>query len=242
MVEPDFGEVQFMNDLMTELHITHPESIVGAPYYPTQNKEKFYGSDVILAVGNPDSERNLPFITVFMQFKRSDKLTISLAKYWDDFGGQYYRFNIHDDIQHNTLVTLDDHLGSAGYVVPGFHKNDERHRYINDDGLLDNSLFLQPDQTASNDDHEICYTISPMDATMYSEPVDIEDISQVSSTLESVLQRGSLYETFEGQRDAFRQYRYELVDEISDIPEREYPDEEQYENPIEWLYTVGLRY
>lgn len=243
MVEADFGESNFMRDLMHELKIKFPEKIAGHDYTPTQNDEKYYGSDVIFPTDFPNDRGDFPFITVFLQFKRSDKLTVPQANHWDKFDGKHYRFDIHSQNQHNTLVRLDGDLGHAGYIAPGYHENEERHKYIDNKSVLEHSLFLQPDEKVLNSDHEIRFTISPIKAKLFSEPIDIEKLSLMNAFLESVIQQGSQFETFAAQREAFREFRFELNEEIDHISEEDiYIQDDEVENLFEWINNQKFFY
>ena len=114
MVSPDFSEFQFAYGLTRELEESLGSNVVTPPVFPTQNQEEELGSDVIMGIKRGD----YLLTPLFIQYKRSNRMIRSNANEWSDFNQEYFRFDIHNANQHNTLVDMVEKVARLVISLP----------------------------------------------------------------------------------------------------------------------------
>jgi hypothetical protein len=229
MVDPEFSEFQYTYGLTKEIENRWRREIIGTPYYPTQNYEAEIGSDVVVGLNQGD----IQFVPLFMQYKRSERLTTRRAKEWDEFSEEYYRFGIHSENQHNTLVDLGHGLGKSIYVAPGFHTIDEYSKYHQSQELANNSICFDCSgmRKVSDSDHVVIYTLDPLRAAFRSESNRISPTDGIFSFIIEMRENSELFEEFRTHRRQFRDVKLELeTQQASD-------EQEFIENPVRWIRT-----
>lgn len=227
MVDPEFSEFQYTYGLTREIENRWEREIVGVPYYPTQNYEAKIGSDVVIGLRQGD----IRFIPLFMQYKRSERLTTKRAKEWDEFSEEYYRFDIHSKNQHNTLVYLAKCLGKSIYVAPGFHTVDDYSEYHQNRMLAENSICFDCGEmrNVSDSDHVVIYTLDPLRGAFKSESEKISPTENVFTFVEDMQDESELFEEFRTLRGQFREAKFDL-----EIPQAT-NEQEFIENPVRWV-------
>jgi hypothetical protein len=231
MVTPEFSEFQFTYGLTKEIENFWPKRVVGLPYFPTQNREAEIGSDVVIGIGNG----NVLLEPLFLQYKRSERLLRSNATEWDEFRSPYYRFDIHSQNQHNTLVRLGSSLGTAVYVAPGFHTSTEYKNYHESKTLAANSICFDCEDMSNvnNDDHRIVYTLSPLRAAFRSESENIAATEGIRTLLTNMGGFENEFSTYDHLQRQFADMRIEISPD-SDVND-EYIERDDTSNPIAWM-------
>jgi hypothetical protein len=135
---------------------------------PTRHEEKYAGYDMGAEIQNGAQIQPL-----FIQYKASEFM-VGNSKHREHFPGDYHRFKINQQRQHNILTTIADYEQHVYYVAPMFHTINDYITYHNNDDILNNSIFatcrglpaMEP-----QDRHTMAYT--PNKTLFLSEPVDV---------------------------------------------------------------------
>ena len=130
--------------------------------------------------GGYDVELDISGVPVFLQFKRSDYLSTSNAKYYKNFNSKYYRFNLHalkHSKQHNLLLSLEGRGELVFYVAPKFHSQKSLHSNYFSSKIAQNSIWLPPKaigKLPDKEEHSICFNKSASLVYFCSEPRRIQ--------------------------------------------------------------------
>lgn len=119
MVPTGISEFSFGFAFLHEQANLHARNLTAAPFFPSLLEEKNLGYDAKLPV------RGSPF---FYQFKLSDYMKRSTARFWKYYKSPYYSIRLHKkdtNHQHNTLKKLSDRHPKTFYVAPEFHGHQE---------------------------------------------------------------------------------------------------------------------
>lgn len=230
MVQPEFSEFQFGYGITRELEEYFSDRLICPPFIPSQHLEMELGSDAVLNLrwSMP------PAYPLFLQYKRSDRMVRSTAKEWSIFNQKYYRFDIHTENQHNTLVDLDNKVGEACYVAPGFHNQYEYTEYHRSGSLANNSISISASrlERVNSDDHRYAYTTEPLRGAFLSEPRRIPPGFDLQAVILSILEEMDEYYPIQHLREVMRGYREEIIALHGiDIESQIY----ESENILEWL-------
>ncbi len=170
-MKPQFSEFTYGYTVVEEL--TRNYRFTAVPTFPTLVEEGRIGGGYDVQV----EMQGLPF---FLQFKRSDYLSRSNAKYYYIFGSPYYRFCLHAlrySQQHNLLIHLERCGNPVFYVAPKFHTNLEMHNNYFGRSVARNSIWLAPTEIGNlpdDDEHSICFNHSESQVYLCSEPKPVE--------------------------------------------------------------------
>lgn len=169
-MKSQFSEFTYGYTLVEELSRGHRFSAV--PIFPSLVEEgKIGGYDVSIELSG------LPF---FLQFKRSDCLVRSNAKYYSLFDSSYYRFDLHAlkySQQHSLLLQLELSGNPVFYVAPKFHKNTELHDKYFNSSIASGSIWIAPLQIGNlldDKEHSICFNSTATQVYFCSDPRLIE--------------------------------------------------------------------
>lgn len=173
-MECKFSEFQFSHVITREIEdkIIFSNLGLGMPRIPNQVEEANGGYDVSI---------HGSIVSVFLQYKLSEKLTRKSAKEWDKFGSrEYFRFKIYPDNkskQHNTLVELaqKSKKNQVFYCAPAFTEMSEIEDYYNNREVALHSAFIHCyglSKITGDDKHNICFRINPKVSRMHSEPIE----------------------------------------------------------------------
>ena len=170
-MKPQFSEFTYGYAVVEELSSSYHFSAV--PTFPSLVEEGRDGGgyDVHISI------HGLPF---FLQFKRSEFLSRSNAKYHHVFGSSYYRFHLHalrHSQQHNLLIHLERCGNPVFYVAPKFHTNLEMHNSYFGRSVVRNSIWVAPTEIGNlpdDDEHSVCFNQSESRVYFCSEPKEIE--------------------------------------------------------------------
>ena len=163
----EFTEEEFVRNHTIELEYVYNLNV---PRYISKQEEEKKGYDIAF------EEYIYP---VYIQYKISTLLTRSNAKYWSEFKGPYYKFNLHRKNkykQHNTLVELAK-SAKTYYCAPAFFTRDALLLYHRNKKVVGNSVFVEIGQLGkitTSEQHCICFSPNLIKKTMHSEPVNIE--------------------------------------------------------------------
>lgn len=173
-MECKFSEFQFAHLITREIEdkIIFSNLGLGMPRIPNQVEEANGGYDVSF---------HDPIVSVYLQYKLSEKLTQRPAKEWDEFGKkEYFRIKIYPDNlskQHNTLVELagKSRKNQVFYCAPAFTEMSEMQDYYDKREVANHSAFIRCyglTKISGDDQHNICFTIDPKKTIMHSEPIE----------------------------------------------------------------------
>lgn len=195
-----FSEMQFVFGILHELvNCWTPGRGWSAPTLPTQRQEANLGYDTMIKG---------PVRTLYFQFKVPEKITTSRGKYWSDFGGPYYRFDIWPNDrshQHNSLVDLakKDLRNKVYYCSPAFHTEKEFSEHYRNKRIAQKSIYVDCGtlQTiADGERHDICYTLEPLkQSVMHSEEYPIKALE-----LEGLRESAKSAESYEDIHECLR--------------------------------------
>ena len=231
MAKPEFGEYQYVHGTMHELENLRPKRIVGTPYFPTQREEVHIGADVVIEI----QQGNVRLGPLFMQFKRSDRLTQPNAKQWHIFNKPYYRFGIRSKEQHSILVQHCSGLGTAVYVAPGFHTVAEYCYLHQNQQLAKESVCFDCTEmdTVTHDDHCVAYRCEPLEGKFCSEREELQPNIGITERIYEMRQNELNFMSYSSLQNQF----YEINDvlrqrlDIEDIYETHQSDP----NPASWI-------
>lgn len=196
-MKSQFSEFTYGYTLVEELARNHQFAAV--PTFPSLVEEGRNG-------GGYDVQINLGGLPFFLQFKRTDFLSRTNAKYHYLFQDSYYRFDLHalkHSQQHNLLIHLERCGNPVFYVAPKFHTNQEMHNNYFGQTVARNSIWIAPTDIGNLPDdkeHSICFNQSESLIYRCSEPVPIEH--QVSFKENNLQEFTTLFK----QRSGYQQF------------------------------------
>lgn len=135
-MKPEITDISFSTALTFELVTQHGLLTLGAPIFPSLQKEAIFRTDM--------NTRN---VLLFVQYKLSERIVGSAASLNDDWGIPYYRFLLHPkdrNKRHELLINLEDMNNLVYYVAPEFHTKSELYESLMQKALLTNSTFWSP--------------------------------------------------------------------------------------------------
>lgn len=229
MVSPDFSEFQFAYGVTRELENSIGSGVIAPPTFPTQNKEKEIGADVVMKIRTG----RVRLAPLFIQYKRSSRMIREYATEWSDFGQDYFRFDLHTANQHNTLIEMGEKVGAACYVAPGFYKREEYVSNHRNGVLSENSVCIDVSRLPriSDDDHRIAYTVSPLRGIFYSEPERFDPLRNIYSLISRIEDNPNLFSDYDTLRGDFRELRTQLIERFNLQIEGSY----ESGNPADWV-------
>ncbi len=135
-MKPEITDIAYSTALTFELVTQYGVMILGAPIFPSLQKEAIYKTNM-----------NTRAVLLFMQFKLSEHIVGTASSLKDDWGIPYYRFLIHPkhkNKRHELLLNLEDLNNLVYYIAPGFHTRSELYESLMQKTLLINSTFWSP--------------------------------------------------------------------------------------------------
>lgn len=163
----EFTEEEFVRNHTMELEYDYNLSV---PRYISKQEEEKRGYDIAF------EEYVYP---IYIQYKISTFLTRSNAKYWSEFKGPYYKFNLHRKNkykQHNTLVDLAK-SANVYYCAPAFFTRDALLKYHRMRKVVENSVLIEIGslgKISSSEQHCICFSPNFKKKVMHSDPMNFE--------------------------------------------------------------------
>jgi len=135
-MKPEITDISFSTALTLELVTQHGLLTLGAPIFPSLQKEAVFRTDM-----------NTRSVLLFIQYKLSERIVGTAASLNDDWGVPYYRFPIHPknrNKRHELLLNLEGMNNLVYYVAPEFHTKSELYESLMQKALLTNSTFWSP--------------------------------------------------------------------------------------------------
>jgi hypothetical protein len=135
-MKPEITDISFSTALTFELVTQYGLLTLGAPIFPSLQKEAIFRTDM-----------NTRSVLLFIQYKLSEKIVGTAASLNDDWGIPYYRFLLHPknrNKRHELLLNLEDMNNLVYYVGPEFHTKSELYESLRQKALLTNSTFWSP--------------------------------------------------------------------------------------------------
>lgn len=135
-MKPEIADISFSAALTFELVTQHGLLTLGAPVFPSLQKNAIFRTDM-----------NASSVLLFIQFKLSERIVGTAASLKDDWGIPYYRFLLHPknrNKRHELLLNLEDMNYLVYYVAPEFHTKSELYESLMQKALLTNSTFWSP--------------------------------------------------------------------------------------------------
>lgn len=206
-MKPQFSEFTYGYTVVEEL--TRNYRFTAVPTFPTLVEEGRDG-------GGYDVQVEIQGLPFFLQFKRSDYLSRSNAKYHHVFGSSYYRFNLHalkHSKQHNLLIHLERCGNPVFYVAPKFHKNLEMHNNYFGRSVARNSIWVAPTEIGNlpdDDEHSICFNQSESQVYFCSEPKPVEH--RLSFKTDALERYVSIFK----ERNGYQQFHKDNWEELYD--------------------------
>ena len=185
--------------------------VTAVPQFPSQVIEGRVGYDLNLKYRG---------LSVFFQFKLSDRLTRRPAKYWSYYRQPYFRFNITPltrSRQHNTLKELANSHEDVYYAAPLFFTTAEFEQAFFENNVATRSIWANlrdlPCLT-DNEDHHVTFTGSN-DPSWHTEPWNmkgriLEGEFSGERNRDSIVERFERNELREIGRDYFLELRRKL--------------------------------
>ena len=157
----------------TDALIRRIGGISAAPVFPSLRDEATKGWDVRL---------NYPGYPVFLQFKLSDRLERTYAKYWPYYRRPYFRVDITPltrSRQHNLLKKLaDSGVGRVSYEAPLFYQTREFDDAYTSDNIIDRSISIpvsKLEYLTDNEVHHITF-IGPSNPSWHTDEHHLEGL------------------------------------------------------------------
>jgi hypothetical protein len=135
-MKPEITDIAYSTALTFELVTQYGVMILGAPIFPSLQKEAIYKTDM-----------NTRGVLLFMQYKLSEHIVGTASSLKDDWGVPYYRFLIHPKYKnkrHELLLNLEELNNLVYYIAPGFHTRSGLYESLMQKTLLTNSTFWSP--------------------------------------------------------------------------------------------------
>jgi hypothetical protein len=135
-MKPEITDISFSTALTFELVTQHGLLTLGAPIFPSLQKETIFRTDM-----------NTRGMLLFIQYKLSEKIIGTASSLNDEWGIPYYRFLIHPknrNKRHELLQNFEEMNNLVYYVAPEFHTKSELYEALMQKALLTNSTFWSP--------------------------------------------------------------------------------------------------
>jgi hypothetical protein len=140
-MKPEITDISFSTALTFELVTQYDLLTLGAPIFPSLQKEAIFRTDM-----------NTSNVLLFIQYKLSEKIIGTASSLNDDWGIPYYRFLIHPknrNKRHELLQNLEEMNNLVYYAAPEFHTKSELYESLMQKALLTNSTFWSPTEIGS---------------------------------------------------------------------------------------------
>jgi hypothetical protein len=208
----------------------------GAPELPSLKKEKNLGYDL-----------GLPFVgyALYLQFKRATFVSRHGpgSPTWSHIGAPHYRYRIDTAVdQHQTLLTLETRLESAGfgevlYASPLFHRQSQFDASYLATTILTDSLLVPPSEIGRSGVHHVVAT-TPGVATILSEPRAAERVT-TWNRLETDNRRRAIRAAQQNDRPSLTVRDLALmVEESLAFTRRDFAQTAE-ETPLDYLYRTA---
>lgn len=135
-MKPEITDLAYMTALTYELVTQYDLLTLGAPTFPSLQKEAIYRFDP-----------NTRGVLLFMQYKLSEHIVGTASSLKVDWGIPYYRFLIHPknrSKRHELLLHLEEANNLVYYIAPEFHTCSGLYESLMQKALLNNSTFWSP--------------------------------------------------------------------------------------------------
>ena len=199
-MKPQFSEFSY-GFAYTDALIRRIGGISAAPVFPSLRDEATKGWDVRL---------NYPGFPVFLQFKLSDRLERTNAKYWPYYRKPYFRIDITPltrSRQHNLLKKLaDSGVGRVSYEAPLFYQTREFDDAYISGKIIDRSISIpvsRLDYLTDNEAHYITF-VGPSNPSWHTDEQNLEDMLIEGDC--------SAQQVYEGIHDMFNQVNIQIRD------------------------------
>lgn len=235
MVNPDFSEFQFAYGMTRELEAGYwPIRASGTPYFPTQPEEADLGYDLEVSDG---------VWPVFVQYKRSKKLTRSNAREWDVYNAKYFRFRVEtsDDPaepnQHELLVDLGQDHPYTFYASSEFLTWENYMRYAKNNRINEHSTLLicgSAPTPYDGETHFICHRPGDSHGLFFSEtpePKRVESNRGYGDLFQDMMSEGPEFESLNEMEAVFSETRDVVVEKTGAQVE---PSDYYSDEPVEW--------
>ena len=174
---PEISEFSYGFALTNELVGWAPLS--AAPVFPSLIEEGKAG-------GGYDVKLELPAVALYLQFKRSDRMTRRSAKERKAIGSAlhvpYHRFHVTEarkSNQHDMLLELDDGASLVFYAAPRFHTLDEINWAWAHNAVSAQSIFIAPSAIGALDNGSHSVAFDFQDTFLCSEPKQIQHLTNI---------------------------------------------------------------
>ena len=205
IMRSSFSEISFAHIITKEIEdkVIFSSFNLGMPYFPTQNAENDLGYDVCLKG---------ELVALFIQYKTSEKYVRKSAKYWMEFGSEYFKFDIYADNmspQHNLLVQLaKKEKNNVFYCAPAFIEYEKMVEFYNNKQVSKNSIFVNCrslKEIQGDEKHDICFTINPVRCIMHSSDFFVVDdvFIDMDKLVEQATHFKNIYDFFYECRSVF---------------------------------------
>lgn len=172
---PEISEFSYGFALTNELVGWAPLS--AAPVFPSLIEEGKAG-------GGYDVKLELPAVALYLQFKRSERMTRRSAKERKAIGPglyvPYHRFHVTEakkSNQHDMLLQLDDGNSLVFYAAPRFHTLQEINWAWEHNAVSAQSIFVAPSVIGTLDDDSHSVAFDSIDTFVCSEPKQIPHLT-----------------------------------------------------------------
>lgn len=236
MPDPQFSEFQFAYSITQELARRVFPTSHWVPHFPTQNQEAEGGYDLNFSNG---------VSALFLQYKRSKKLQDKRAKdeHWKAYRSEFFRFKVRTANepgnleQHELLCRRADGGAPVYYVAPEFYRWMDYQRYARNEGVIDNSVFIDCEdapQPTDTDQHYICHRPKDSIAQFFSEdPTGIRTVKGQSLFAE-LAETKPLFQSFGQAREEFYEIKQDVVEGLG-IEEKINLEAYEGEGQAEWV-------
>lgn len=151
--------------------------LVGAPIFPSLLEEGRPG-------GGYDLRLPLAGMSVFLQFKLSDRMRYRSAAEWRYFDREYYRMHLRPrrhSQQHQMLCDLENGGETVFYVAPYFYKAHHLNRHYLDHSVGDWSIWIPPlaiGPLPDDHDHYVAFARNKPAYFCSSNPIPIKALNK----------------------------------------------------------------
>jgi hypothetical protein len=172
---PEISEFSYGFALTNELVGWAP--LAAAPVFPSLIEEGKAG-------GGYDVKLELPAVALYLQFKRSDRMTRKSAKERKAIGPRlsvpYHRFHVTEakkSNQHNMLIELDDGMSLVFYAAPRFHALAEINWAWAHNAVSAQSIFVAPSEIGALDNASHSVAFDYASTFLCSDPKKIQHLT-----------------------------------------------------------------
>lgn len=172
---PEISEFSYGFALTNEIVGWAPLS--AAPIFPSLIEEGKAG-------GGYDVKLEMPAVALYLQFKRSERMTRRSAKERQLIGPSlhvpYHRFHVTEakkSNQHDMLLELDDGASLVFYAAPRFHTLEEINWAWEHNAISAQSVFVAPSEIGALDDKSHSVAFDFADTFVCSQPRQIRHLT-----------------------------------------------------------------